>query len=118
MRSIALVVVFVGCGIGEVDSEGPATLPSQEELTAANGVRLANGLNLANGVTLSNGAVLANGLNLANGIQFTNGVVLSNGMNLANGVVSPDGAMGPYIFPSYCASATSLCVGASCTTVT
>jgi hypothetical protein len=43
MRFIALVVVVVGCGIGEVDSEGPATLPSQEELTAANGIRLANG---------------------------------------------------------------------------
>ena len=113
-----VVVLVAGCGLGEVDSEGPTTLPTQEDLTAENGIRLANGLNLSNGATLPNGATLANGLNLANGLQFANGLLLSNGMNLANGVVAPDGVLGPYIFPSYCASATSLCVGPSCTTVT
>jgi hypothetical protein len=103
--------------LGEVDSEGPATIPTQQDLTAQNGIMLANGLNLANGLTLANGATLANGLNLANGIQFANGLLLSNGLNLANGVVAPDGIAGPYVFPSYCASSTSLCVGSSCTAV-
>src|SRR5262245_39786574 len=93
--------------VGEVD----------QALAAYNGIIVANGLNFPNGFTLANGISLTNGLNFTNGIQFTNGIALTNGINFTNGATAPDGVVSPYVFPSYCASSTRLCVGSSCITV-